>query len=151
MRFYDPIKADDYVNTTKLERQLFTDEGLRLKPYLCTAGKVTIGVGRNLEDRGISKDEAILMLRNDIASVRAECEQLSWFDGLNQPRKDAVINMVFNLGLTRFKEFKNTIAHLERGEFTAASGEMLRSKWAAQVGDRAKRLAAMIRTGEYPK
>jgi lysozyme len=124
-------------------------EGLRLKPYKCTAGKLSIGYGRNLDDMGISEVEAMVMLRNDIEQCYQELEMFSWFEDLDQVRQEALVNMLFNLGLPTFLEFKKTLKFVAEGKYSQAAEEMLRSKWADQVGDRAKELAYMVDTGCY--
>lgn len=123
-------------------------EGRRLKPYVCTAGKLTIGFGRNLDDVGISIDEAEFMLDNDIKRTLAECRSnFTWFNGLSENRQAVVASMVFNMGLARFKVFARTIAHIEAGYYEDAAREMLDSKWASQVGHRAVELAQLMREG----
>lgn len=134
----------------KLAAMLLKHEGLRLKPYVCPAGKLTIGVGRNIEDMGISEEEAIYMLENDIHRVRIECSKaFTWFQKLSPVRQDVVISMVFNLGMPKFLEFRAMIAAIQKGEYDRAASEMLNSKWAAQTGRRAVELAQMMRSGEY--
>lgn len=128
-----------------LERQLAKHEGLRLKPYQCTAGKLTIGYGRNLEDNGITKAEALTMLRNDIANVKSELERLGWWRRLDDARQDVIANMAFNIGLTRLLTFKRMIAAIEDADYTKAADEMMDSKWAAQVGSRAVELARKMK------
>lgn len=131
-----------------LEQQLIGHEDLRLKPYRCSAGKLTIGVGRNLDDNGISRVEAMMMLRNDITSTRFALEKaVPGFLGLSSQRRRALIDMCFNLGLPRFLQFKQMLAAIAEGDFDRAAGEMLSSRWAAQVGQRANTLAAMMREG----
>ena len=56
----------------RLKDMLIRHEGLKLKPYLCTAGKLTIGVGRNIQDRGITYQEAMMLLENDIRLIKAQ-------------------------------------------------------------------------------
>ena len=124
-------------------------EGLRLKPYKCTAGKVSIGYGRNLDDMGISEVEAMVLLRHDIERCYNELNVFSWFADLDQVRQEALIDMLFNLGLPTFLEFKKTLKFVAEGKYSQAAEEMLRSKWADQVGDRAKELAYMMDTGCY--
>ena len=127
---------------------LVRDEGLRLKPYRCTAGKLTIGIGRNLDDVGISRDEALYLLENDIARAHADASRtFPWYGALDEVRQGVVLNMVFNLGLTRFSQFHQTIQHIQRGEYAAAADQMLKSLWAKQVGARATRLARQMREG----
>jgi len=133
----------------KLENMLIRHEGLKLKPYRCTAGKLTIGVGRNIEDNGITDAEARMMLRYDIEVSRTSLLKYKWFQELDPVRQDAIINMVFNLGLPRFLGFKKTIGYLQAKDWEGAATEMLNSRWAKQVGRRALELAAIIVTGKY--
>jgi lysozyme len=129
---------------------LIRHEGIRLRPYRDTRHKLTIGVGRNLDDVGVTRAEALMLLNNDIARVRREVEgAFSWFSGLNPVRKDVVLDMVFNLGLTRFRRFKKTIAAIMAKDWEKAAREMLNSQWAKQVGRRARELAAMMNRGKY--
>ena len=133
----------------KLVENLKRHEGLRLKPYLCPEGKITIGFGRNLEDMGISEKEAEMLLMSDIERCYQELDVFSWFHDLDQVRQEAMVNMVFNLGLPTFLEFKRTLKFMAEGAYSQAAEEMLDSKWANQVGDRAKELAYMVETGCY--
>jgi len=122
------------------------DEGFRSKPYHCSQGYLTIGYGLNLEN-GISKDEARYLLRSRINKAIESCERLPWFEGLSDNRKRVIVNMVYNLGMTRFKRFKKTIAFIKAGDFQSASIEMLDSAYARQVGPRAKRLSKRLKEG----
>jgi len=122
------------------------DEGLRLKPYRCSAGKLTIGYGRNLEDVGITEAEAEILLEHDIRRSLADLDRaLPWWRGLPAPQQRGLINMRFNLGLTRLLGFKKMLAALQAGNGKLASEEALSSKWADQVGARARRIAALYR------
>ena len=131
-----------------IEDQLILHEGLRLKPYRCTAGKLTIGVGRNLDDKGITYDEAMFLLRNDIAEVTAQLERFDWFRALGPVRRKVLVDMAFNLGMAGLLGFQKMIAALARGDYKAAADEMVDSAWYHQVGTRARRLVEMMRTGE---
>lgn len=134
----------------KLTEMLVDHEGMRRKPYRCTAGKLTIGVGRNLDDRGISPDEAMYMLANDIKDSRRELSAaFPWFDKLDEVRQAVLIDMCVNLGLSRLQGFRNTLALIGVGKYEAAAQEMLDSKWAEQVGRRAQRLSRMMATGRW--
>lgn len=136
--------------TDKLTAMLVDHEGMRRKPYRCTAGKLTIGVGRNLDDRGISPDEAMYMLANDIKDARRELSaSFPWFDKLDEVRQSVLIDMHVNLGLSRLQGFRNTLALIGVGKYEAAAQEMLNSKWAEQVGRRAQRLSRMMATGRW--
>lgn len=136
------------VNYGRMLDQLREDEGFRSKPYRCTAGKLTIGYGRNLDDVGISKEEANVMLGEDVRGVIRQLNHaLPWWSKLTFGRQEALVNMGFNLGVPRLLGFKNMLAALQRGDYAKAADEALDSLWAKQVGDRAKRVAKLIREG----
>ncbi len=131
-----------------LIKQLKEHEGLKLKPYKCTAGYVTIGYGRNLQTNGISELEAELMLLNDIKNTMKELDDMfPWFRKLSDQRQNVIIDMHFNMGTTKLLQFQKVIDAIIDGDFWAASSEMLNSKWAKQVGARAMKLSAMMRQG----
>ena len=135
------------ISNTLLER-LVLHEGLRLKPYRCTKGRLTIGVGRNLEDKGLSKEEAFFLLKNDILEVQNECEKhFKFFNQLNQTRQEVLLEMAFNLGIKGLKGFKKFLKALDEKDYLTASKEMLNSKWALEVKGRAKRLALLMQKG----
>lgn len=137
------------MNLTQLQKQLVLHEGCRLKPYRCTGGKLTIGIGRNLDDAGISRDEAMLLLRNDMArAIGAVRTELPWVDKLDDVRQRVLVDMAFNLGIDGLLAFKNTLVAVASGDYDRAATEMLNSRWAGQVGERARRLARMMRTGK---
>jgi len=126
-------------------------------PYKCSAGKLTIGYGRNLDDNGISEEEAIELLREDMYSASTEVEKLYYFDnttkGVNIVRHNVLVNMIFNLGITRYKKFKKHIAAVKVQDWEEAANQMMDSSWykqvgSRQVGSRAKRLVEEMRTGE---
>ena len=129
----------------RLEKALLRDEGLRLKPYRDSVGKLTIGIGRNLDDVGITEDEAISLMRNDIRKVKGELNQFAWYRRLDELRKEVLINMCFNMGLPTLLKFKNMIKALDECDYLTAADEMLDSLWASQVGERAVRLARIMR------
>jgi lysozyme len=133
----------------QLRRDVMQAEGCELKPYRDTVGKLTIGYGRNLDDVGISKLEAEVLLDHDLLSSEMECSQkLAWFNTLNEARQRVVVEMVFNLGLPRFLGFAKTINAIRARDYVAAASQMLDSKWATQVGQRAHRLANTMRRGQ---
>lgn len=133
-----------------LEDQLIRDEGIRLKPYKDTVGKLTIGTGRNLDDVGITDAEARFLLLNDISKVRLGLlTKLPWTSMLDDARRGVLENMAFNMGVDGLTQFKNTLSLIQKGDYDKASVEMLESKWASQVGDRAKRLSNQLRTGDW--
>ena len=128
---------------------LIRHEGKRNLPYECSAGKITIGVGRNLEDMPLTDDEIMYLLRNDIARCETELNRYPWFRMMDDARRDACINLVFNLGLTRFRQFKKMIKGFEDRDYERAADELLDSRYSLQVGKRAQELAEIIRTGKY--
>jgi len=133
---------------TDFEQMLIRHEGLELKPYKCTAGKLTIGVGRNIEDMGITEDEAIYMLRNDVARFAAELAQAKPIvKTLDDVRYYVLLNMAFNLGINRLLKFKKMWEAIEDNRFVDASLEMQDSRWCEQVKGRCSELAALMESG----
>ena len=133
----------------KLRQQIRMHEGVEHKVYEDTEGIKTVGVGRNLEDRGLSDDEVDYLLSNDIDICVKELEQtFDWYDDLDDIRKRVLIDMMFNLGMPRLKKFVNMLKAIEARAWRSAAVEMLDSKWAEQVGNRASRLSEMMETGE---
>lgn len=131
-----------------LKAELRRDEGVRLKPYRDAVGKLTIGVGRNLDDVGIAAAEAELLLDADVARAAADLDRaLPWWRKLTEARQRALLNMAFNLGLPRLLGFEGMLAALAAGDPVRAAAEALDSRWARQVGERAQRIARMIREG----
>lgn len=122
-------------------------EGLKLETYVDTTGHLTVGWGRNLEN-GIRVDEAELMFQNDLKQTIQELDKCDWFGNLPTGIQQALINMNFNLGITKLSGFKKMIAALIDKNWTAAASEALDSRWAKQVGDRAKDIALIIREGQ---
>ena len=130
----------------RIMADLQRDEGLRLKPYRDSVGKLTIGFGRNLDDVGISEREAEILLDNDIAKTFADLDRaLPWWRDLPLFQQRGLANMAFNLGLTRLKTFKKMLAALEAGDGERAAIEALDSIWAGQVKGRADRIAYLYR------
>lgn len=129
-----------------ISEQLMRHEGVKLTPYLCTAGRLTIGIGRNLMDNGITQEEALYLLSNDIDYAQRELEVcLPWIIDLEEHQKMVLINMVFNLGVRGLLKFKNMLNALEEGDLDTVEMEMLNSLWADQVGERAVELATQMR------
>jgi len=132
----------------RLKKMLERHEGRRAFPYRDTVGKLTIGVGRNIEDVGLSADEIDLMLSNDIQERYDALKQFAWFRSLNEARQEAIVDISF-MGLGKLLEFKKMIAALSTGDYNKASIELLDSRYATQVGKRAIEIAQIIKTGQY--
>jgi lysozyme len=126
-------------------------EGLRLKPYKCPAGKLTIGYGRNLEDRGINEQEAVNMLINDLYESLVVAEKLvgPTFQNLAPARKDVVAEMVFQMGEAGVARFSMMLEAIRRGMWREAAKQMLLSRWHEQTPKRCEELAEQMQTGIY--
>lgn len=159
-----------------LEDQLILHEGLYLHVYPCPAGYLTIGVGRNLEgkpltkreqeylfgtsglgikevidvlySRKVTRDEAIWLLQQDINDAVKDLGNFGWFSSLDPIRRKVMIDMRYNVGPKRFREFKRMIAAMAKGDYESTADEMVDSKWYHEVKTRGVRLVAMMRTGE---
>lgn len=131
----------------RLKNQLKSDEGLRLKPYRCTSGKLTIGIGRNLDDVGISEKEAMTMLNTDVDWVILQLSKYTFY--LMQPPgvQEALCNMAFQMGVGGLLSFKRMIYALTLKDYVTAQKEALDSRWAKQTPLRAKRVAEQIGAG----
>jgi lysozyme len=132
-----------------LAKQLEVDESRERHPYLDSVGKRTIGIGRNLDDVGLSDDEIDYLLANDIHRAEQLLDaRLPWWRKLDEVRQGVLMDMAFNMGAQLFT-FVNTLASVQRGDYAKAAKGMRASKWATQVGARAVRLATMMETGNY--
>lgn len=132
----------------KLKKQLLVHEGLRLKPYADTVGKITIGCGRNLTDVGISAVTAEQMLEEDITKVIGELESsVPWFASISPLRQRALADLTFNMGIGWIRKFPETFKTMTEGRWDAAATQLLLSRYAQQVGHRAHTIAKMLREG----
>jgi lysozyme len=128
--------------------ELRRHEGFEGRVYLDTVGKHTIGYGWNLDSDPIYREVAELQMRLKLEDIENELEcDYDWYPQLSQARKDVVLNMCYNMGIDGFSKFRNTIHHIAGSDFERAAVEMLKSKWASQVGNRAKYLAEKMRVG----
>lgn len=133
------------MNVELTRADLERDEGLRLKPYRDSIGKLTIGVGRNLDDKGISKEEAREMLETDIWDAVKDLDRnIPWWKDTPEPQQRGLINMCFNLGWPRLSKFTKMLDALKAGDGEKAAVEALDSNWAKQVGARAERIAKLF-------
>jgi lysozyme len=143
----------------QLRDQLIRHEGKRQHPYDDATGEtlspgdtlhgnLTIGIGRNLTGVGISDREIEFLFSTDIDRCIRDLATFPWFDSLDDTRQRAIVDMRFNLGPGKFREFTRVMAALGRRDVDAAAQHMLASKWASQVGRRAIRLAKMVQTGQ---
>jgi len=134
---------------SKLIDQLKVHEGFRSKPYKCTADKLTIGYGLNL-DAGIDGELAEMILNYQVQKVKSSLDKFPWYASIDsEARKDAIVNMAFNLGVAGVCKFMKMINAISLRDYHQAAAEMLDSKWAKQVGTRAVELAEQMRSGQY--
>ena len=129
---------------------LKAEEGVKKFAYRCTNNKITIGVGRNIDANGgigLSESEIDFLLTNDIERVLVEAKTFDWFTALTQTRQVAIVSLIFQLGLPRYKLFKKHIQAMSQNNFTQAAAEILDSRFAKQVPARSQRIAAMIERG----
>ena len=136
--------------SNQLIRQLKRHEGMKLKLYKCSAKKWSIGIGRNLQDIGISEDEAETLLRHDIIEATNQLlNAFPWMGALNDARASAMINFTFNVGIGTVKKFKQTMEYMKNCDYENAATALLDSRYAKQVGSRANEIAEQIRTGKW--
>lgn len=138
------------MNAIQLAADMVKDhEGLALNPYVCTAGKLSIGYGRNLADRGITKDEAEYLLRNDLRIAESDAIDIAGpvWAALTEARKAVLIDMAFNLGRARLGRFVKMWTHIRAGNYPLAAVEMMDSLWARQVKRRAEKLSEIMARG----
>ena len=143
--------VDQYTFLPLAQKFIKENEGLRLKPYKCTAGKTTIGYGRNLDDVGISPVEAEYLLQTDISHAINHLMKYPWFLKLNEngARLTAMVDMCFNLGTSGFDKFNRMIVAMTIRDYKTAADEAQNSRWYEQVGRRGEKVVYMIRTGEF--
>ena len=133
------------MNYEQLKKDLIRHEALRLHPYLCSSDKLTIGVGRNLDDRGITEEEAMYLLDNDInICIRELLDNLPFYNRMSDDIKEILINLTFNMGMPTLLKFQKMLGHVEAGRFEEASAELLNSRYAKQVKGRAVELASRM-------
>lgn len=135
------------MNLQKLKDQLIVHEGLKLKAYTDTVGKITIGVGHNITDLGLTKSQVLGILDDDVANTLKFLDTQPWFLALDEVRQRAIADMTFNL-MEKILQFHGMIAALNSKDWNAAADHLLGSLFAHQVGKRAEDLAKMIRTGQ---
>ena len=126
------------------EDMLIRHEGIRSTPYIDSVGVQTIGIGHNLH-KPLSHAAIMQIFRDDLADARNDClHAFPWFSDLDEDRQGVLVNMCFNLGLTRLQGFYKFLGAVERGDYATATTEMLDSLWSKQVKGRARELAALM-------
>lgn len=133
-----------------IQDDLIRDEGVRLTPYKDTLGVLTIGIGRNLDDVGITEEEALGLLKNDISRAEKSLDrEIPWWVTRPEPVRRALINMCFQLGMSGLLAFKKMLACLQAGDYEGAKAHALDSLWAKQTPERAKRVTELFTEKEH--
>lgn len=141
------------MDAERLKSQLVQHEGFVSPAYQDSEGWWTIGIGRLIDERkggGITKDEALYLLSNDIKKAEAHAAEYLWYPHLDAVRQNVVVELIFNMGPGKFSGFKKAIAAIEQQDYRETAIQLLDSTWAKQVGNRALRLAEMMRSGSWP-
>ncbi len=145
----------------KLAEILTVDEGKRtlcyddatgetIKPGTTVKGNITIAIGRDIQNFGLSEDEIQMLLKNDIKRVIEEANNFPFYNSLNEVRKIVILSMLFNLGLTRFNKFVKFKKALHAGSYTTAANEMRDSLYYKQLSHRVEKLAVWMDSGIMP-
>lgn len=166
----EPVKAT--IDDETCIQRLVVNEGLKLKQYFCPAGHLTIGIGHNLDEnpltkeqkeyighpikQGINEDQAFYICRCDLKNVRADLDrELPWWRDLDTERQFVMIDLCFNMGIGKkggkkgLLSFPKTLTSIATGSYETASKQLLQSKYAKQTGDRALRNAYCLKYGKY--
>lgn len=131
----------------KLVDQLILHESMRRFPYPDSKGKITIGIGRNLTDKGITFSEAMMLCDHDVDEAITDLASFPWFVALDPIRQRALIDLRFNLGGGGFRGFKRMIRLLSEGNYPMAASSARESLWFKQVRSRGPRIVDMLRSG----
>jgi lysozyme len=137
---------------SKIKTMIAVDEGLKLKPYRCSAGKLTIGYGHNLDDMGISQRVADMLLDEDAALAELACRKIfaDLFEKWSENRRLGWINLAFNLGYHRLMQFRNTLRAARIEDWNEVEKGLRGSLWFKQVKGRAERVIRMVCYEEFP-
>ena len=137
------------ISLTEILNSLKAEEGFRARGYRCSAGHLTIGYGRNIDESGlgVTEQEASYLLKNDVVRTVEELQRrYIWFDSIPKKQREVLVELCFQLGLSRLSQFKKMLQNFEEGNYYAAADELLDSKFAReQVPARADRLANKLR------
>lgn len=134
------------MNHSLLKTTLRKHEGYRNKVYQCSAGKLTIGIGHNLDDLGLDDNVIELQFQNDVEKCVADCGYLfDSFESIPDNKQSVLANMMFNMGLPVLSKFKKMIKAVDNQQWDEAANQMLDSRWAGQVGNRAVELSNIMR------
>ena len=136
------------MNRAKVQEMLISHEGMKFTPYRCSAGRWTLGVGRNISDKGITKEEAIMLLNNDISECKRDLANLVFkgqFYKFPEPVQHVLMDMRFQLGWKGFRGFRKMIIAFKELNYEEAIVQMMDSAWYGQTTNRANELIEMIR------
>ena len=144
--------------TATLETLLEFEEGRRNKPYICTGSHWTYGVGHKMTEDEVKKYPPGCIIPDDVIDKVFTADKqkavnaakgYAWFQKLNDARQAVIVSMIFQLGTFGFAKFQNTIKLISKGNYDGAAAQMLRSLWAKQTPNRAKRHSEQFKTGVW--
>lgn len=136
------------MNFDLIYQELERDEGRKERMYLDSKGIATIGIGHNLRDKAISQRAIRVIFDDDLNDVLEDLDRsLSWWRNLSESRQRVIVNMCFNLGISRLLGFKQMLTAAKDGQYQTAAFEMKDSQWYLEVGARADRLIKMMEDG----
>lgn len=135
------------MNPDVLKAQLRAHEGVRRFAYMDTVGKISVGVGRNLSDKGLSPREIDFLLDNDVDECVADVAALPWFSGLDEVRQHVLLDLRFNLGAAGLRRFPALLNALSERDFPRAAKSLRESRFYVQTKSRGVHLVGMLQTG----
>lgn len=145
--------CDDDANPKPLIDRLIAHEGVKKFAYQDTKGYLTVGIGRCIDSRvgkGLSIDECMYLLRNDIKDFRLQLETFDWFNLQDCVRQDVLVELAFNMGISNLLKFKKMIADLLKKDYQAACMNLIDSAWHNQVSkDRSRDICYRLEHGNY--
>ncbi len=136
------------MNLDRLRAQLILHEDYRDRPYVDTVGQITVGIGHNISAQAIAPDIIERWYTEDVAEALKTCHALyPDFDVYDEVRQRVLLDLAFNLGITKLRKFYATNAAIRRGQWDLAAIHLQDSHWFSQVKTRGPRLVRMLRTG----
>lgn len=135
----------------KLEELIRLNEKEKLFPYKDTVGKLTIGIGHNLTDKGISRAVSAMIFQEDLDEAKSTLfKAFPWVTKLDEVRYAALVDMTFNMGINSLKKFVTSMPFIRDGNYKQAAITLRKSLWYRQTESRGVKITKMIETGEWP-
>lgn len=139
------------MNIDQTVKSLKREEGWRSHAYRCSANKLTVAYGRNIDENGglgLTQAEGEMLLRHDVERCMAECRaSFGFFDQLSPGRQSMLVQTCFQLGITSLRKFHKALYALEAGDYEKAAREFADSKWAQDTPARCARMCKLVLDG----